>query len=107
MALLPQSLLLFRAQTPTQFVVGAAVSVLVMVVMVGSRVVVFLIQGRGVGRSKALPLLLSLLQYTSVRKSTQPAEQFPVHLSPAFLFTVKRALLFTLLTGLRRAIFFL
>lgn len=47
MALLPQSLLLLRTQAPTQFVMGAAVSVLVvvMVMMVRSGVVVFLVQG--------------------------------------------------------------
>lgn len=81
MALLPQSLLLLRTQAPTQFVVRTAVSVMV----VRSGVVVFLIQGRGVGGAKALPLLLGLLQDTAVGQSAEPAQQFPIHLSPAFL----------------------
>lgn len=88
----------------------AAVSVLLLVVvvmMVRSGVVVFLIQGGGVGGAKALPLLLGLLQDTAVRQGTEPAEQFPVHLSPAFLLTVKSTLLFALLTGLWRSIFLL
>lgn len=108
MALLPQSLLLFGTQAPTQFVVRTAVSVLVMVVMmVRSGVMVFLVQGGGVGGAKAFPLFFSLLQDTAVGQSTKPAEQFTVHLSPAFLFAVKGALLFALLTGLRRSIFLL
>lgn len=60
---------------------GAAVSVLVVVVvMVRSGVVVFLVQGRGVGGAEALPLLLGLLQDAAVGQSTEPAQQFPVHL---------------------------
>lgn len=115
MALLPQSLLLLRAQTSTQFVMGAAVSVLVMLVgmvvvvvvmMMRSGVVIFLIEGR-IGWAKTFPLLLSLLQDTAVRQCTQPAEQLTIHLSPAFLFTIKSTLLFALLTGLGRSIFLL
>lgn len=109
MALLPQSLLLFRAQTSTQFVMGAAVSVMVVVVMVMMRsgVVVFLIEGRRIGGAKTFPLLLRLLQDTAVRQRTQPAEQLTIDLSPAFLFAIKSTLLFALLTGLRRSIFLL
>lgn len=64
-------------------VVRAAMSVLVvaMVVMVvRSGVVVFLIQGRGVGGAKALSLLLGLLQDPAVGQGTEPAQQFPIHL---------------------------
>jgi len=107
MALLPQSLLLLGTQAPTQLVVRTAVSVLVVVVMmVRSGVVVFLVQGRGVGGAKPLPLLLGLLQDTAVGQSAEPAQQFPIHLSPAFLLAVKGALLFALLTRLWRSIFF-
>lgn len=62
-------------------VVRAAVSVLVVVVvMVRSGVVVFLIQGRGVGGAKALSLFLCLLQDTAIGQGTKPAQQFPIHL---------------------------
>lgn len=89
--------------------VGAAVSVLVMVVvvMMWPGVVVFLIEGRRIGWTKTFPLFLSLLQDTSVRQRTQPTEKFAIHLSPSFLFTIKGALLFALLTGLGRSIFLL
>lgn len=108
MALLPQSLLLLRTQAPTQLVMRTAVSVLMVVVMmVRSGMVIFFIQRRGVGGAKALPLLLGLLQDTAVGQGTEPAQQFPVHLSPALLLTVKGALLFALLTGLWRSIFLL
>lgn len=87
----------------------AAVSVLVvvMVMMVRSGVVVFLVQGWGVRGTEALPLLLGLLQDTPVGQSTEPAQQFPVHLSPALFLTVKSTLLFALLTGLWGSIFLL
>lgn len=107
MALLPQSLLLLRTQAPTQFVMRAGVSVLVVVMMVRSGVVVFLIQGWWVGGAEALPLLLGLLQDAAVGQSTEPAQQFPINLSPALLLTVKSALLFALLTGLWGSIFLL
>lgn len=106
-------------------VVRAAVSVLVMVVMmVRSGVVVFLIQRWGVGGAEALSLLLGLLQNTAVGQSAEPAQQLPInlrsrqetllldwrqnkavgeqdsYLSPALLLTVKGALLFALLTCL-------
>lgn len=107
MALLPQSLLLFRTQAPTQFVVRTAVSVVMVVMMVRSGVVVFLVQGWGVGRAKALPLLLGLLQDAAVGESTQPAQQLSIHLSSPFLLAIKSTLLFALLTGLWGSIFFL
>lgn len=63
-------------------VVGAAVSVLVVVMMMVMRsgVVVFLIQGRGVGGAEALPLFFSLLQDAAVGQSAEPAQQLAVHL---------------------------
>lgn len=61
--------------------VRTAVPVLVVVVVVvRSGVVVFLVEGRGVGRAKALPLLLGLLQDTAVGQSAEPAQQLPIHL---------------------------
>lgn len=113
-------------------VVGTAVSVLLMVVvMVLSGVMIFLVQGWGVGGAKALSLLLGLLQDTAVGQSTEPAQELPIHLSdkkkvlchtfaagtdkispasashlsPAFFFAVKGALLFALLARLRRSVF--
>lgn len=58
-----------------------SVLVVVLVVMVvRSGVVVFLVQGRGVGGAKALSLLLGLLQDPAVGQGTEPAQQFPIHL---------------------------
>lgn len=52
-----------------------------LMVMVLSGVVVLLVErGVGVGGAEAFPLLLGLLQYTSVGQSAQPAQQFPIHL---------------------------
>lgn len=62
-------------------VVRAAVSVLVMVVMmVRSGVVVFLIQWWGVGGAKAFSLFLGLLENTAVGQSAEPAQQLPINL---------------------------
>lgn len=52
----------------------------VVVVMMRSGVVVFLVQGRGVGGAEALSLFLCLLQDTAIGQGTEPTQQFPIHL---------------------------
>lgn len=87
------------------------VVVVMMVVMVFRLMLVFLSKRRGrrirMGGTQALPLLLSLLENPLVGKRAQPTQQLPIHLSSAFFLPVECALLFALLAGLWRSVFFL